>query len=58
MMLDHLGFPDGEKLVMQALTDTLTAGTTTADIGGRANTREVTEAVCARIKGFAGTVGA
>jgi tartrate dehydrogenase/decarboxylase/D-malate dehydrogenase len=54
MMLDHLGFPDGEKLVMQALTDTLSTGTTTADIGGRATTQEVTEAVCARIHKVAG----
>jgi tartrate dehydrogenase/decarboxylase/D-malate dehydrogenase len=56
MMLDHLGFADGGELVMQALTDTLAAGMTTADIGGRSNTREVTEAVCTRIRMLAGTV--
>jgi tartrate dehydrogenase/decarboxylase/D-malate dehydrogenase len=56
MMLDHLGFADGGELVMQALTDTLAAGMMTADIGGRSNTREVTEAVCTRIRMLAGTV--
>ncbi len=56
MMLDHLGLSDCEELVMQALTDTLAAGTSTADIGGRFNTRDVTEAVCARIKKLADTV--
>jgi len=55
MMLDHLGFPDCGEIVMQALSDTLASGTTTPDIGGRANTREVTEEICQRIKGLAGS---
>jgi tartrate dehydrogenase/decarboxylase/D-malate dehydrogenase len=50
MMLDHLGMSDCAELVMKALTETLANGTTTADIGGRSNTREVVEAVCARLK--------
>lgn len=54
MMLEHLGLPDGGELVMRAMTDTLAAGTTTADIGGHSNTREVTEAVCTRIRSLAG----
>jgi tartrate dehydrogenase/decarboxylase/D-malate dehydrogenase len=53
MMFDHLGFPDCGELVMRALGDTLAAGTTTADIGGQANTREVTAAVCERIRALA-----
>jgi tartrate dehydrogenase/decarboxylase/D-malate dehydrogenase len=53
MMLDHLGFPELGELVMQALTDTLAAGTSTADIGGRSNTSEVTEAVCVKIRKLA-----
>jgi tartrate dehydrogenase/decarboxylase/D-malate dehydrogenase len=53
MMLDHLGFPELGELVMQALTDTLAAGTSTADIGGRSNTSEVTEAVCMKIRKLA-----
>ncbi|MFW2367568.1 MAG: tartrate dehydrogenase [Desulforhopalus sp.] len=56
MMLEHLGFADAGELVMNALTETLEAGMTTADVGGRANTREVTEAVCTRIRMLAGTV--
>lgn len=56
MMLEHLGFADAGELVMNALTETLAAGMTTADVGGRANTREVTEAVCTRIRMLAGTV--
>jgi tartrate dehydrogenase/decarboxylase/D-malate dehydrogenase len=50
MMLEQLGFADCGKLVMRALTETLSAGTATADIGGRANTREVTEAICSKIR--------
>jgi tartrate dehydrogenase/decarboxylase/D-malate dehydrogenase len=53
MMLEHLGFSDGGELVMQALTAALAAGKTTADIGGRCNTHEVTEAVCLKIKKLA-----
>ena len=54
MMLDHLGYPECGELMMRALADTLAAGTTTADIGGRATTREVTVAVCAKVKELAG----
>lgn len=56
LMLDHFGFADAGELVMQALTETLATGMTTADVGGRSNTREVTEAVCTRIRMLAGTV--
>jgi tartrate dehydrogenase/decarboxylase/D-malate dehydrogenase len=58
MMLDHLGFQDGGELVMKALTETLAAGTTTADIGGKANTREVTDAVCEKVKSISGKITA
>ena len=54
MMLEHLGFPDCGELVMRALTETLVARTATPDIGGKANTRQVTEAICAKIKELAG----
>ena len=54
MMLDQLGFSDCGELVMRALTDTLAAGTTTVDIGGRANTQQVTDAICGRIRELAG----
>ena len=54
MMLEHLGFPDAGELVMRALTETLAAGTATADIGGRADTRQVTDAICGKIRELAG----
>jgi tartrate dehydrogenase/decarboxylase/D-malate dehydrogenase len=56
MMLDHFGFSDCAELVIRALSHTLAAGTATPDIGGRSNTREVTEAVCGRIKTLADTL--
>lgn len=56
MMLEHLGFADCGELVMRALKEALAEGTTTADIGGRANTKEVTAAVCSKIKSLAGTI--
>ena len=55
MMLEQLGFPDCGDLVMRALRETLAAGITTADIGGKANTMEVVEAVIGRIKTLSGT---
>jgi tartrate dehydrogenase/decarboxylase/D-malate dehydrogenase len=54
MMLEHLGFSECGELVMRALTETLAAGIATADIGGRANTREVTDAVCNKLRETAG----
>ncbi|MEE4137428.1 MAG: tartrate dehydrogenase [Desulforhopalus sp.] len=54
MMFDHLGFADCAEMVMLALADTLAAGITTADIGGRANTAEVTTAICQQIRSLAG----
>jgi tartrate dehydrogenase/decarboxylase/D-malate dehydrogenase len=50
MMLEHLGFPDCGDLVMRALVETLSAGIATVDIGGRANTKDVTEAICRKIR--------
>jgi tartrate dehydrogenase/decarboxylase/D-malate dehydrogenase len=50
MMLEQLGFPECGELVMRALSETLSAGIATADIGGRANTSEVTEAICRKIR--------
>ncbi len=46
IMLNHLGFPDAEHLVMAAIEQTLTAGICTPDLGGQAGTKEVTEAIC------------
>ncbi len=50
IMLNHLGFPDADNLIMAAIEQTLTAGICTPDLGGRAGTGEVTEAVCRAMK--------
>ncbi len=50
MMLEHLGQKPSADLVMRALKETVAEGTTTADIGGRHNTSQVTDAICRRIK--------
>ncbi|HEX2709439.1 MAG TPA: tartrate dehydrogenase [Candidatus Deferrimicrobium sp.] len=50
MMLEHLGFPESGDLVMEAMKFVLAGGTCTADIGGKADTAEVTDAICAKIR--------
>jgi tartrate dehydrogenase/decarboxylase / D-malate dehydrogenase len=50
MMLEHLGLPEAGELVFDAMTSVLAEGTCTADIGGKANTAQVTDAICARIR--------
>jgi len=45
MMLEHLGFPDAADAVMKAIVSTLQSGIVTPDLGGRATTREVADAV-------------
>lgn len=50
MMLDHLGEPEMGTLVLQAIEDTLQQGIKTGDIGGRSNTKEVTDAVIEALK--------
>jgi tartrate dehydrogenase/decarboxylase / D-malate dehydrogenase len=50
MMLEHLGFPESGDLVMDAMKSVLAGGVCTADVGGKANTAEVTDAICAKIR--------
>jgi len=50
MMLEHLGFPASGELVMEAMKSVFAEGICTADIGGKANTAEVTDAICAKIR--------
>ncbi|MBO1078275.1 tartrate dehydrogenase [Roseomonas haemaphysalidis] len=45
-MLEHLGEPDAATRLMAAVERVTAAGVLTPDLGGRATTREVTEAVC------------
>ena len=49
LMLDHLGYRDGAARVMTALEGALRSGVLTRDIGGTATTRDVGDAVTARV---------
>lgn len=44
-MLDHLGEPDGAARIMQAVEKVTGAGILTPDVGGKNNTKDVTDAV-------------
>ncbi|MCQ4161220.1 tartrate dehydrogenase [Roseomonas sp. GC11] len=49
-MLEHLGEPAAAARLMHAVAQVTGAGILTPDLGGRATTREVTEAVCEAIR--------
>jgi tartrate dehydrogenase/decarboxylase/D-malate dehydrogenase len=51
MMLDHLGEPAAAKVLMDAVERVTGSGVLTPDLGGKATTREVTDAVCGAIRG-------
>jgi tartrate dehydrogenase/decarboxylase / D-malate dehydrogenase len=50
MMLDHLGEADASKRLMSAVESVTASGVRTRDLGGSANTDEVTRAVCAALE--------
>lgn len=50
-MLDHLGEHDASARLMRAVENVCAQGILTPDVGGTANTREVTEAVIGAIQG-------
>lgn len=50
-MLGHLGEQEAADQLMRAIERTGEAGIMTPDVGGKATTREVTEAVCNTIRG-------
>lgn len=50
MMLDFMGYEEIGALMLNAIEDTLSSGIKTGDLGGRANTGEVTDAVIANLK--------
>ena len=50
-MLDQLGEPEAAGALMAALEDVCREGPRTRDVGGGATTREVGEAVAARVSG-------
>ncbi|MHC2478234.1 tartrate dehydrogenase/decarboxylase/D-malate dehydrogenase [Rhizobium leguminosarum] len=50
-MLDHLGEPEAAARLMRAVERVTADGILTPDVGGSANTQQVTDAVCAAIAG-------
>jgi len=54
MMLEHLGFPELETLVMQSIEATMTAGICTPDLGGTAQMHEVVDEICLQLKRLSG----
>jgi tartrate dehydrogenase/decarboxylase/D-malate dehydrogenase len=51
LMLEHLGEPEASALVMRAIETVARSGTKTPDVGGRATTREVGDAILGAIGG-------
>lgn len=49
-MLDHLGEPKAANRLMKAVEQVCADGVTTPDIGGKATTQQVTDAVCEAIR--------
>ncbi|MHC1580679.1 MAG: isocitrate/isopropylmalate family dehydrogenase, partial [Methanopyraceae archaeon] len=50
MMLDWLGYGEEARAIERAVEATLRDGVRTPDLGGRASTEEVTEAVLSRLR--------
>jgi tartrate dehydrogenase/decarboxylase/D-malate dehydrogenase len=51
MMLDHLGEAVAAATLMRAVEQVCGSGLLTPDLGGKATTREVTDAVCQALRG-------
>jgi tartrate dehydrogenase/decarboxylase/D-malate dehydrogenase len=51
MMLDHLGEAQAAATLMRAVEQVCGSGLLTPDLGGKATTREVTDAVCQALRG-------
>lgn len=49
-MLKWLGEEAASEMLLDAVEEVCATGTVTADLGGRASTKEVTNAVCEQIK--------
>ena len=50
LLLEHLGDGESAGRVARAVAETVAAGIVTADLGGTANTRQVTDAICQRLR--------
>ncbi|HXF65819.1 MAG TPA: tartrate dehydrogenase [Burkholderiales bacterium] len=53
LMLEHLGYPQAHDLLLAAMAAVLEAGVKTPDLGGRATTSQVTQAVIGEIRRLA-----
>ena len=53
-MLDHLGESDASACLVRGVEKVCAEGIVTPDVGGRATTRKVTDAVCEAIRGANG----
>ncbi|HEX8995869.1 MAG TPA: tartrate dehydrogenase [Ktedonobacterales bacterium] len=51
LMLEHLGHAQAGHRLLQALEDALASGVRTRDLGGSADTEQMTDAVVARLRG-------
>jgi len=54
MMLEHLGHAQAGRRLLQALEDAIASGVRTRDLGGEANTEQMTDAVIATLQRAAG----
>lgn len=50
LMLEHAGHPQTGSRILTALEDTIESGTSTRDLGGTADTEEMTDAVVGRLR--------
>jgi len=50
LLLEHLGDGESAGRVARAVAETVAAGILTADLGGTANTQQVTDAICQRLR--------
>ena len=50
LLLEHLGDGESAGRVARAVAETVAAGILTADLAGTANTRQVTDAICQRLR--------
>ena len=50
MLLEHVGDGESAGRVAGAVAETVAAGIVTVDLGGTANTQQVTDAICQRLR--------
>ncbi|HKV86127.1 MAG TPA: tartrate dehydrogenase [Ktedonobacterales bacterium] len=50
LMLEHIGYADSAKRILDAMEAVLASGMKTRDLGGTANTAEVTDAIIAHLR--------